>query len=495
MAVFGDLRLRDETRTPSLLGEEDRGMSDPDIALMAHLMRRAGWGVGRDELEERVARGYEATVEELIDPDRLNIPKIDPEILWRYHPELEIPGPPPIGRSTVIYYMITSKRPLEEKMALFWHQIFATGNSKVDSPPEIVRQIDMFRRCGLGNYRDLLVELAKDPAMIYWLDNHENHKDQPNENWGRELLELFTMGVGNYTEQDVYECSRAFTGWTVTHKLPRLPLTRYYWNFEFRPEDHDDTEKVFLDQRGRFNGEDIIDIIVHQPATARFIPRHLYNFFVADEPQVATWRLTPPRDPAAVNIIGDAFIESGYDIRSTLRVLFNSDFFKSEAVRWAKVKSPTEVVVGTIRFVGDFQWPKPGLLPIGEEPGYQGQELINPPSVEGWHTGAEWVDSGSLVRRINFAADRLSNIDMPGVQSIIGRIKERGNISPEDFVASCLDLIGPLDVSDQTHQELTSLAEQAGELQWDTEGSASTSAQRVGDMLALIAASTEYQFA
>ena len=138
---------------------------------------------------------------------------------------------------------------------------------------------------------------------------------------------------------------------------------------------------------------------------------------------------------------------------------------------------------------------RPGLLPIGEEPGYQGQELINPPSVEGWHTGAEWIDSGSLVRRINFAADRLSNIEMPGVQSIIGRIRERGNIGPGDFVASCLDLIGPLDVSDQTHQELTSMAEQAGELQWDSDESAGASAQRVGDMLALIAASTEYQFA
>ena len=333
-------------------------MPNEDIALMAHLMRRAGWGAGRDELEERVARGYEATVEELIDPERFNIPGVDKALFARYFPNYEIPGPPFEGKSNVIYHMITSKRALEEKMALCWHQIFATGNSKVDNPSEIVRQIDMFRRCGLGSYRDLLVEVAKDPAMIYWLDNNENHKDQPNENWGRELLELFSMGVGNYTEQDVYECSRAFTGWTVAYKIPRLPLTRFYWEFEYKPEDHDDTEKVFLGQRGRFNGEDIIDIIVRQPATARFMARHLYNFFVADEPQVATWRITPPRDTAAINIIGDAFISSGYDIRSTLRVLFNSDFFKSEAVRWAKVKSPTEVVVGTIPAGGRLAVPQ-----------------------------------------------------------------------------------------------------------------------------------------
>ena len=288
-------------------------MSGSDIALMAHLMRRAGFGASRDELEERVAKGYEATVEELIEPDRYNIPEVDTDILFRYCPALEIPGPPPDGRANLIYQLINSQRPLEEKMALFWHHVFATGNSKVDNPNDIVRQIDMFRKRGMDSYRDLLIQLAADPAMIYWLDNNENHKEQPNENWGRELLELFSMGVGNYTEQDVYECSRAFTGWTIEPKLPRLPWGRFYWSFEYRPEDHDDGEKVFLGQRGRFNGEDIIDIIVRQPATARFIARHLYNFFVADEPQVAAWQESPPRDPAAVNIIGDTFVSSGYE--------------------------------------------------------------------------------------------------------------------------------------------------------------------------------------
>ena len=470
-------------------------MSDNDIALMAHLMRRAGFGATRDELEERVAKGYEVTVEELVDPDRFNIPRVDTEILFRYYPALDLPAAPFDGRSNLIYHMINSERPLEEKMTLLWHQLFATGASKIDNASEVMVQIDMFREYAMGNFRHLLVALAKNPAMIYWLDNNENHKDAPNENWGRELLELFSMGVGNYTEKDVYECSRAFTGWTIAPKIPRLPLGRFYWSFEYRSEDHDDTEKVFLGHRGRFDGEDIIDLIVRQPATARFIARHLYNFFVADEPQVPAWQHTSPRDPAAINIIGDALISSGYDIRSTLRVLFNSDFFKSEAVRWARVKSPTEVVVGAIRLVGDFQFPKPGLQPIGEEPGYQGQELINPPSVEGWHTGPEWIDSGSLVRRINFVADRVSNIDMPGVQSIISRIRARGTMSPTDFVDSCLDLIGPLDVTERTHQELVAQAEQGGQVRWDTDEASTISARRVGDMLALIVASIEYQFA
>ena len=469
-------------------------MSDADIALMAHLMRRAGFAATRDEIEQRVAKGYEATVEELLDPDRFNLPKVDTDVLFRYYPSLEICGAPPNARSRFVYTMINSQRPLEEKMALFWHHLFATGNSKVDNPTELMAQIDMFREHGMGNYRDLLLGLAKNPAMLYWLDNNENHKDAPNENWGRELLELFSMGVGNYTEQDVYECSRAFTGWTIKPKIPRQPLGRFYWGFEYRPDDHDDTEKTFLGHHGNFNGEDIIDIIVRQPATARFIARHLYNFFVADEPQVPAWQIDPPRDPAAVNIIGDAFISSGYDMRETLRVILNSDFFKSEDVRWAKVKSPTEVVVGTMRLVGDFTFPRPGLQPIGEETGYQGQMLMDPPSVEGWHTGAEWIDSGSLVRRINFAADRLSDIELPGVKSIIERIKARGNLKPADFVDACIDIVGPLEINSSTRQELIDSAGQQGDVRWDTKEAASTSARRTGDTLALIAASREYQF-
>ena len=135
-------------------------------------------------------------------------------------------------------------------------------------------------------------------------------------------------------------------------------------------------------------------------------------------------------------------------------------------MRWAKVKSPLEIVVGTMRMVGDFQFPRPGLQPIGEEPGYQGQEVMNPPSVEGWHTGAEWIDSGALVRRINFAADRFSNVEMPGVQAIIGRIKDRGAMSAGELVENCLDLVGPLDVTEQTRQELTTLAQQGGDVRW-----------------------------
>ena len=465
-----------------------------DIALMAHLMRRAGFGAPRAEVEARAAKGYQATVEELLNPQEYGLFPADEDLLHRHAPTCFLPGGMVVmGQPNFVWQMINTQRPLEEKVALFWHHIFATGNSKLDNCTEMLVQIKMLREHGMGSYRDLMVEMARNPAMIFWLDNNENHKDAINENWGRELLELFSMGVGNYTEQDVYACARAFTGWTISPKLPRYPYGRYFWEYEYRPEDHDDGEKTFLGHRGRFNGDDIIDIIVRQPATGRFIARHLYNFFVADEAQVPAWQDTPPRDPVAINIIGDAFISSGYEMRSTLRVLFNSDFFKE--ARFTKVKSPAEVVVGTMKLVGDFKgFPKPGLWAIGAEPTYMGQSLLDPPSVEGWHTGAEWIDSGSLVRRINFVADRVGDLTLPGVQDIVTRIQSRGTISPKRLVESCLDLMGPLDVGEGTHLELLAQAEQGGELRWDTEENSRASAQRVAEMLQVIAACREYQF-
>ena len=198
---------------------------------MAHLMRRAGFGEPREELESRAARGYEATVEELLHPELQEA--LDRRDLWRYQAWAWKPGLDGMGAAEWLHFMVNTRRPLEEKMTLFWHQVFATGVSKVDHYDEVIDMINMFRARGMGDYRELLVELAKNPAMIYWLDNYENHVGAVNENWGRELLELFSMGVGNYTEEDVYECSRAFTGWTLLQKLPKSPIGRHDWHFEY----------------------------------------------------------------------------------------------------------------------------------------------------------------------------------------------------------------------------------------------------------------------
>jgi len=439
-----------------------------------------------------VAQGYEATVEELLHPE--NQPTLDEDILYRYFPNLEGPLAPVQAQTNWVYRMINTPRPLEEKMVLFWHQLFATGNSKIDNPPELLQQIAMFRRHGLGSFHDLLVELAKNPAMIFWLDNNGNHRGAINENWGRELLELFSMGVGNYSEDDIKEASRAFTGWTIGPKLPRLPLGRFYWSFAYKPEDHDDGEKTFLGHKGRFNGEDIVDIVVQQPATAMFLARHLYNFFVADEPQVAQWMMAPPRDIAAIETLEQAYFDSNYEIRPVLRVLFHSDFFKQ--ARFSRVKTPAEMVVSIIKLVGYFKEGfRPGMEAIGYEAEYMGMELYEPPTVEGWHYGKEWIDSGTLLERINWTAEWVGQTDLPGIKDIVDRLMSRGAMSPKEFVAGCLDLIGPVEVTEETRRSLIEFAEKDGELRQSTAEERSAFARQVGQMLQMIVSTQEFQFA
>jgi uncharacterized protein (DUF1800 family) len=339
----------------------------------------------------------------------------------------------------------------------------------------------MFRKHCLGDLRTLLVELSKDPAMIFWLDNQTNTNDVHNENYGRELLELFALGIGNYTEDDVKNCARAFTGWTMKNPIPGAqPFGRHNWEFEFRPDQHDWGEKTFLGETGNFDGADIVDIIVRQPACAQFIAKRLHNYFVSDTP-----------DQAAIDVLAEAFVGSQYDIRAVMRTLFMSDFFKSPDAYYARVKSPAEHVAGIVRLVEDFTYPKWGIRELALECRYMGQDLLNPPSVEGWHTGKEWIDTGILVERVNFAAEQVGNIQMPGIRRIIDRLRAQGDLSPEAFVDNCLDLIGPLDVSERTQEALVGFARKGGDLKLGSGDTAQE--QRVGEMLQLIVATREFQ--
>ena len=463
-------------------------MSNNDLALSAHLTRRAGFGATRGELESLSGKRYEDIVEDLVHPERS--PEVEEDLLERYCYGDYVNR---LGGAW-IYRMVNSMRPLEEKMTLFWHHVFATANSKLDHPRAMVHQIEMFRRIGLLDLRTILLELSKDPAMIFWLDNCENHKAEPNENYGRELLELFSMGVGNYTEEDIKTAARAFTGWTFTQPVPVYPYTVYVPEFSFREDDHDDGVKTFLGETGRFNGEDIIDIIVKQPATARFISRHLYNFLVADEPQVPKWGQVPPQDPDAIDALMDAYFESGGEMRSILRVLFNSDFFKE--AHFMRVKSPAELVAGIIKLVGTHRFPEREVLNLGDATELMGQQLLNPPTVEGWHTGKEWIDGGALNERVNFAFDEMADLTKPGIQDIIARLSAHGPaLSPEEFVERSLDLAGPLKVTGKTRAALLKFAESGGEIRFDTSEEREASVARIGRMLQMIVASREYQFA
>ena len=467
-------------------------MANSDIELMAHLMRRAGFGATYEELEQYAANGYDATVDELLSP--MDQPDLDMDLLERYFIDWREMNALEINQAYLTYRMINTERPLQEKMTLFWHGIFCTGNSKCEHGRQIQDQLDKFRALGMGNFPELLLALSADPAMVFYLDNCMSHKDAINENYGRELLELFAMGVGmdghsNYSEDDVKECARAFTGWTIANAVPRYPYGRYASQFAYNPADHDNGEKTFQGETGNFNGEDIIEIIVKQPSAARFIARHLYNFFVADEPQVPAWQGTPPRDMDAIKELEDAYFESNYNLTAMLRVLFKSEWFKN--ARFAKVKSPAETVAGTMRLVKDFTSPKPGLHPIAMEIRYMGQDLMNPPTVEGWHTGQEWIDSGTLVERINFTADQMGNVELPGVKAIIDRLSSEGINQPGALVDRCLDMVGAYSLPDETRSYLVEHIGKSGELKPGTEAYGSQIAQT----LQLIVATQEYQFA
>ena len=466
-----------------------------DVELMAHLLRRAGFGATRDELASYADKGYEATVEELLAPKGEQ--RMSDYLVRRFHPELSgMMGPLAPGENW-LYRMSTTTAPLQEKMTLFWHGIFATGYNKVIHGKALSDQTRMFRRYAMGSFRDLLVELSKDPAMIIWLDNQDNYKGAINENYGRELLELFSMGVGNYTEEDIKECARAFTGWTIANRQymelrsqrdSDWPYGRISWHFEFHPEYHDYGEKTFLGETGNWNGDDIVDIICKQPATARFISRHLYSFFVADEPPVPEWPYTPPRDPDAIETLAQAYFDNGYNIGAMLRVLFNSDFFKAEDVRYTKVKSPVELVAGVLRLTGEFDRPRYEILDRFNQATFMGQYLNNPPSVEGWHQGTDWLDSGTLVERINFASQQIGDTDKPGIRAMIGRISSElsETTSPERLVDACLEEVGALEVDESTRRTLVNFSAQGSQ-------GGNTDSQHIADVLQMVAATQEFQ--
>ena len=457
--------------------------------LVAHLMRRAGFGATPQDLDDLTSdKSYEEIVDDLVTPEKFE--PIDMSYVERYYTG----EPVAVHVGKWLYRMVNTKRPLEEKMSLFLHHIFPVAWGKSEHGPSLYREIEMFRNTGLTNFKNILLQLSQDPAMLFWLDNNENHKDEINENYGRELLELFSMGVGNYTEDDIKNASRAFTGWTFRQPLSLYPYGHHHADFEFIPEDHDYDEKIFLGHVGNFDGEDIIDIIVQQNAAAKFLSRHLYNFFVEDEVQVPSWETIEPKNPQAIEELSKAYMESNGDMRHILKTLFNSDFFKN-SLTLSKVKSPTELIVGVIKQTGEFDIPTPGIHEFAvttlngsaiEGPlAIMGQRLMNPPTVEGWHTGSEWIDSGTLSERIGFVEKQFADPAKPGVSEMVGRVGSLDD-NPSELVDRCLDLLGAVNVRDETYQSLTDYARELKELE-DSAG--------VHNLIQMTASTVDYQFA
>ncbi len=484
-----------------------------DKSLISHLFRRAGFGITENKINLISEKSYENIVEDLLNPDRF--PEIEEDLLRRYRMELNFPDTHDGWQSHWIYKMINTERPLEEKITLFWHHIFATSIGKSEHTPSSVEQIRTFRKNGLSNMKRILLDLAKDPAMLFWLDNCENHNGEPNENWGRELLELFSMGVGNYTEEDIKNASRAFTGWTFVQPLPLDPYARYDSDFLYIDEDHDHSEKIFLGQKGNFNGEDIIDIIVKQPATAKFISRHLYNFFVADEPQVPAWDILPPQNQDAIDGMVKVYLDSDGDIKEILRFMFNSNFFKES--KFKKVKSPVELVTGIIKINGQHKFPGIEFPSLSASIAGMGQMVMVPPTVEGWHTGKEWIDGGTLNERVNFAVDNIRGkaqsvssilgnndaydkldtltVDLPsGIKEIVEKIKNEKISDSENLLNRCLELLGHIEINDSTRKEFIAEIDKKDPISFSSKKESLSTEENIITLLQAIVSTIEFQF-
>lgn len=277
--------------------------------------------------------------------------------------------------------MLTSPRPLQERMALFWHGHFATNEDKVRDYRKMLQQVELFQREGLGNFRTLLLDVARGPAMLAFLDAGVNVKGAPNENFAREIMELFTMGVGHYGEQDIREAARAFTGWNFAGL-----------EFRFNADQHDEGEKQVLGQTGPFDGEQVIDLILAQPVTAEYLATRIYRHFVRDDPS-----------PELRAALGERLREYDYALAPFMEMLFLSqDFYSPEAMA-TRIKSPVELVISTYRKLGLRA--VPGVPDFNETCEALGQRLLYPPTVAGWAYGRSWITPGLLLARGNFALD------------------------------------------------------------------------------------------
>ncbi|OAJ54088.1 hypothetical protein A6V36_28035 [Paraburkholderia ginsengiterrae] len=284
-----------------------------------------------------------------------------------------------ILRTWWVREMLNTPSPLTERMTLFWHNHFTSGQDKVPYPQQMALQNMLLRRDALGNFGELLHDVAKDPAMLQYLDGASNRKGKPNENFAREVMELFTLGEGHYTQRDVSEAARAYTGWSLD------PDTQsYVW----RANQHDDGVKTVLGETGPFDGDQVLDILLARPETATFITTKLWREFVSDTP-----------DPSRVAPIAAQFRASHYDIKVALRGLFLADAFWDDANRGVLVKSPVDFVVGTLR---EFDIGYDNTAPFAAEVRTLGENLFYPPNVKGWPGGTTWINSSTLLARKQF---------------------------------------------------------------------------------------------
>ncbi|MDR7483177.1 MAG: DUF1800 domain-containing protein [Armatimonadota bacterium] len=473
-----------------------------DRAKAAHLLNRAGFGGRPEEVDHVLRLGPEAAVEELLNYDRIpeEFPPpnfSDVRALFEEVARLRAGRAPEAERRQAfqaalranvqklqelrawwLARMIQTRRPLQEKMVLFWHGFLVSGYPDARIAEFLYVQNELFRRMALGNFKALVLAISRDPAMLQYLDNDSNRKGRPNENYARELLELFTMGIGHYTEQDVREAARAFTGWTHRGYLPE---------FVFNPAWHDDGPKTFLGRTGNLDGTDIIDVIFEQPATARRLPTRLFEYFGYLRPE-----------EHLVEEMADLFRRSAFEVRPLVRAILTSQAFYSPRAMRTQVKSPAQLVVGTARLLEIEPARAPQLLRAMD---LMGQALFAPPNVGGWPQGERWITTSTILQRYNFSALVLTGgapgiarrqRDLPPVPAAVMRLVEGARTASEVVDRLAGALVGGLDAG---RRAALVRALGASDPQVPFDVGAPDSGMRLRSALHLLMSSAEYQLA
>jgi uncharacterized protein (DUF1800 family) len=480
-----------------------------DTALIEHLLRRAGFGASSNELTTYAALSYSQAVDRLISyesiPDTVdaNIGKsgyVGTTSRGQFSPNTVADD----ARQRWLFRMLHSERPLQEKMTLFWHNYFATGFSKVaakvkgENATRLMAakksedalqqrgQIELFRDSALGSFRDLLVAVAQDPAMLIWLDGDSNTKSKPQENFGRELMELFTRGVGYYTEEDVYAAAKVFTGWNLNYPADPADKSNSF-AFIYNANQHDTSAKTFSfpiyadggrtiaarsASGGMQDGLDLINAVATHPETARRLATKLYTFFVSE---------TISADPAFINDLATVYLQNGTAIKPVLQRLFSSSQFQSPSVFFTRYSWPVEYVVRAMKEAGWVGFSVGSTLsPLVS----MGQELLDPPDVAGWDLGQSWFSTGAMLARMNFGSTLASNQKFNLATAATGaRSTSRGVV---DFL---LTRLTP-ELDSAVYSDLLSYAS-AG-VSWS--GSDSQLQSKTPGLVHLILGSPDYQF-
>jgi uncharacterized protein (DUF1800 family) len=484
-------------------------MSQLDPAV-DHLLRRAGFGAGPADVEVFRDMSPAAAVAHLVDyagrpddvdqrigrPDHAQVSTTN-----LFSPDIDIED----ARQRWLFRMVHSRRPLQEKMALFWHNHFATAHSKLAADSGRMQatkmlaakrgslrgpmgQIELFREYALGSYRDLLYQVAQDPATLVWLDGQFNTKAKPQENFGREIMELFSVGVGFYTEPDVYAAARVFSGWNLRRSEGYDDDDiNAYQEFVFRADQHETSEKTFsfpiysngsrtiparAESEGMQDGIDLITALAVHPETARRLARKFWNFFISE--------IHPP-DPAFVSATANVYLQSGTRIGPVVYSILSSPWFNDPAMRHARYSWPAEFVVRAIKEVG---WQNFSLDKVRAPMANMGQALYEPPNVGGWPLGAGWFSTSTMLARSNFAATLASS-----QKSFLAVDLQPEASSPQGLMAAMIGRVTPAPFDAMPQQALLDYLVAGGA--WT--GSQSQVSTRAAGLARLLVASSEYQ--